>query len=240
MRLASFRPDVNRRADLIEAFIDHLLSVDLVRRCRKQALGHHILKHLRHHAVLADERESFSHRDHGAAEHGVVGEFDRGRRFGPGAGEKCASTHDAQQRLAAAQRLLVSGGDDAELSGGREIRPAQHGRGHEMLTRRRMARFERAHRRHAVRAHDQMDGAGRQRVTESALAECDLDHCRVLDEHRDDDVAAGADVGDRRGRARAGSRESATTCDATASNTARLCPPLRMRLAIPTPYDRDR
>jgi hypothetical protein len=34
---------------------------------------------LRLHAVLADEREAFGHRDHRAAEDGVVRELDRGR-----------------------------------------------------------------------------------------------------------------------------------------------------------------
>ena len=91
---------------------------------------------------------------------------------------------------------------------GGEIGPAEHGRRDERLTRLAMPRLELAHDGDAVRAHDEMDRAFRQRFAEPARSERDLADGRVLDEHRDDDVAARRELGDgrRRVRARCGQR----------------------------------
>ncbi len=56
-------------------------------------------------------------------------------------------------------------------------------------------------------AHDEVDRPAWERITEPVLSQRDVDHRRILDEHRDDDVAIGAYIGDRRGGPCAGTRE---------------------------------
>jgi hypothetical protein len=67
-------------------------------------------------------------------------------------------------------------------------------------------RAELAHHGHAVRAHHEMDRAVAERLAQAARAERDFADDVVLDEHRDDDLAAG-EIANRRGHARSGFRE---------------------------------
>ncbi len=97
--------------------------------------------------------------------------------------------------------------DDAKLTAGGEIGAAEHGRRDERLARFAMAGFELAHDGDAVRAHHEMDRTFRQRIADSACAECDLaDRC-VFDEHRDDNVAACRELRDRAGEMSARRRQ---------------------------------
>ena len=82
-----------------------------------------------------------------------------------------------------------------------EIGPAEHGRGDERLTGFAMPRFELAYDGDAVRAHDDVNRAFRQRRTES-VRERHFADGRILDEHRDDDVASRAGIRDGRRPAR--------------------------------------
>ena len=66
-----------------------------------------------------------------------------------------------------------------------------------------MLRLELTYDGDAVRAHDDVNRAFRQRLAEPVRTECDFADGRVLDEHRDDDVAAHRELGDGRRRARA-------------------------------------
>ena len=57
--------------------------------------------------------------------------------------------------------------------------------------------------RHAVRAHDQVNRPGRERIAQAPGAERDVEDRRVLDEHRDDNVAARTQIGDATAATRA-------------------------------------
>ncbi len=109
--------------------------------------------------------------------------------------------------MAARDGVFRPRGHDAELAARGEIGPAEHGCCDERLTGFAMPRFELAYDGDAVRAHDDVNRAFRQRRTESVRAECDFADGRVLDEHRDDDVAAHRELGDGRRRTRACRRE---------------------------------
>ena len=104
-------------------------------------------------------------------------------------------------------RGLRSAGDNSQLASRRQIGTAEHGRGDEHLTGLRVCRGQHADGRHTVRAHRDVDGALRHRLAQTARTEGDVDHGRVLDQHRDDDLAPGAELGDSAGEARAGLHE---------------------------------
>ena len=85
--------------------------------------------------------------------------------------------------------------DDSELAGRREVGPAEHRRRDERLARRAVLALELAHRRDAVGAHHEMDRARRRVRSTGRRAERDLSDDRVLDEHRDHDLAASRELG---------------------------------------------
>ena len=114
-----------------------------------------------------------------------------------------APAHRLKQHGAAGDGVFGTADDDAELPGRREIRPTEHGRRDECLARLAVPRLELAHDGDAVRAHQEMDRALRQRFAQAPRAEPDLGGGGILDEHRDDDLAARSHLCDRRCRMRA-------------------------------------
>ncbi len=113
-RLASFKPRMARCPAGQVALLDDDLAVDLVGGRREQPVGHHVVEHLRHDAVFAHQRKSFSHRLDGAAEHEIVGDLDRGRgrRVGPGLEDAAAIASNS-----GLQRATLSGGPATTIAG---------------------------------------------------------------------------------------------------------------------------
>jgi hypothetical protein len=100
-----------------------------------------------------------------------------------------------EQRPDPLRRLGRPADDDAELSAGRKVWPAEDRRRHENLARLGVALLERADGGDAVRSHHEVDGARRERVHDAFRAGRDAENRRVLDQHRDHDVALLAQVG---------------------------------------------
>ena len=124
--------------------------------------------------------------------------------------------------------------DDSELAGRREVGSAEHRRRDERLARRAVLALELAHRRDAVGAHHEMDRAGGEPARQAAGTVRDLSDDRVLDEHRDHDLAASRELGNGLAT-RAPAASNGAVCAATTSNTQSSCPASSSRRAMPPP-----
>ena len=116
---------------------------------------------LRIHVVLADERHPLADRLDGAPEREVVRELDRRGRLGQLPGAEGPLPHCLEERQAPFDRLGRAAGNDSQRALLRGLRPAQHGRGDEGLTRLRVRGGDRLDRADTVRPHRDGDGPGR-------------------------------------------------------------------------------
>lgn len=89
----------------------------VMRDAAEQAVGQHVLHHVRRDVVLAHEREGLADRLDRAAEDEVVGELDRARAGGASAGVEGPSPDRLEERRAGLARVGRSGDDDAQLTG---------------------------------------------------------------------------------------------------------------------------
>jgi hypothetical protein len=83
--------------------------------------------------------------------------------------------------------------------------------------------------------HDDGSRPAASPLAQAAGTERDLSDDRVLDEHRDDDLAGGREVDNGVRDARAPAASKGAVCAATTSNTQSSCPASNNRRAMPPP-----